>query len=604
MRSLIGAGLALSLSSGVGFPAFSQVSAPIADRRVEDEIIYLILPDRFENGDPSNDRGGRQGDRTQTGYDPSSKAFYHGGDIRGIIDRLDYIRRLGATAIWLTPVFENQPVQGAGPTQSAGYHGYWGTNFANVDPHLGTRADYAALVDAAHAAGLRVYFDVVINHTADVIRYRECPESPCPYRSRTEYPYSRRGGVEGPPINSGFVGDGPAGQTRENFNRLTRMDYAYTPYLPQGQESVKHPEWLNDLRFYHNRGESIFRGESSLFGDFVGLDDLMTENPAVIEGFIDIYGRWIDEFRVDGFRIDTARHVNPEFWQAFVPAMLDRARANGIADFHIFGEVMNFEPGELARHTRVGGLPAVNDFALQSAIVETVATGAPTSRLARVFEGDALYEGGEVTARRLVTLISNHDVLRIGRTLRAHNPTASEDEILRRAILAHAILLHSRGVPALYYGDEQGFTGEGDMDQDSREDMFPSRVASYNDNRLIGSASSTAHSNFNEDHPLYRAIARMARARLADPALRRGAQLTRISSDSPGLFGFSRLLDGSGETLAVFNTSLTTQSARVLVEFSSRRWRSIRGRCAPVADAPQSYEVEVPPLDYILCKAE
>ena len=128
-------------------------------------------------------------------------------------------------------------------------------------------------------------------------------------------------------------------RTVENFARLTDPGYAYTPFVPPAEASVKVPEWLNSPIYYHNRGNSDFWGESSLHGDFVGLDDLMTENPRVVQGFIDIYGDWIERYRIDGFRIDTARHVDAEFWRAFVPAMLKRARAKGIPNFHIFGEV-------------------------------------------------------------------------------------------------------------------------------------------------------------------------------------------------------------------------------------------------------------------------
>lgn len=578
--------------------------APPGQRAPEDEIIYLIMPDRFENGDPSNDRGGLTGSRDVTGYDPTHMGFYHGGDLLGIIRRLDYIRGLGVTALWLTPVFKNKPVQGLGDAQSAGYHGYWTLDFLDIDPHLGTREDYKALVDAARAKGFKIYLDIVVNHTADVISYRECPETGCAYRNHADFPYSRQGGLTGGPINDGFTGVGVDGQTVANFARLTRMDYAYTPFVPAAEKNAKNPAWLNDIAYYHNRGESTFRGESSLFGDFAGLDDVMTEHPRVVQGFIDIYGQWIDEFAVDGFRIDTARHVNPEFWQAFIPAMQARARARGIKDFHIFGEVMEFDPGELAPFTHVDGLPSVNDFALQKAIADVVAKGAPTEQLARVFRGDALYKGGEATARQLVTLISNHDVLRLGRTLRSANPDASEAELLNRTILANALLLHSRGVPALYYGDEQGFTGEGDGDQPSREDMFASRVDSYNDNRLIGSTSSTAGSNFDPQHPLYQAIAAMARTRHADPALRRGDQVTRIATEKgPGLFGFSRLLDGSGETLVVFNSDTQPLSATLQVETASIDWAALHGECAPRSAAPGSYRITVPALGYLVCKA-
>src|SRR3546814_5997672 len=108
--------------------------------------------------------------------------------------------------------------------------------------------------------------------------------------------------------------------------RSTRTDTLF-PY-PTLFRSV--PAWLNDPIYYHNRGNSTFTGESSTMGDFVGLDDLMTENPRVVQGFIDIYGDWIDTYKVDGFRIDTAKHANTEFWRVFAPAMIDRAANNGI----------------------------------------------------------------------------------------------------------------------------------------------------------------------------------------------------------------------------------------------------------------------------------
>ena len=154
------------------------------ERPPEDEVIYFLLPDRFENGDASNDRGGIAGDRLKTGFDPAHKGFFHGGDLKGLTKRLDYIQRLGATAVWLLPVFKNKPVQGPPGQESAGYHGYWVTDFTRVDPHLGTNADFKAFVDAAHARGMKVYMDIITNHTADVIYFAECEgKGECPYRS-------------------------------------------------------------------------------------------------------------------------------------------------------------------------------------------------------------------------------------------------------------------------------------------------------------------------------------------------------------------------------------------------------------------------------------
>src|SRR5438309_4824406 len=194
--------------------AAAPSAADFRSRQPQDEVIYFVLPDRFENGDPANDRGGLSGDRLTTGFDPTSKGFYNGGDLKGLIRRLDYIQGLGATALWVAPIFKNKPVQGPKGHESAGYHGYWITDFTRVDPHFGTNADFKALVDAVHARGMKFYMDIVVNHTADVIYFEECAgKDRCPYRSIADYPYQRRGGVNGAPINAGFDG--------KNFARLT-----------------------------------------------------------------------------------------------------------------------------------------------------------------------------------------------------------------------------------------------------------------------------------------------------------------------------------------------------------------------------------------------
>ncbi|MFN3945964.1 MAG: alpha-amylase family glycosyl hydrolase [Allosphingosinicella sp.] len=595
--------LALALAGCAPAAAIAADRPAFRDRPPEDEFIYFVLPDRFENGDPANDRGGLRGGRLDHGFDPTHKGFYHGGDLKGLTARLDYIQGLGATAIWLGPIYQNKPVQGPPGGESAGYHGYWITDFLNVDPHFGTRAELKAFVDAAHARGMKVYLDIITNHTADVIRYRECPPFQCPYRSHADFPYSTQGGPDGPRINEGFRGIAPPHQTEENFARLTRPDFAYTPFVPEAERNVKNPAWLNDPIYYHNRGETTFQGENSLFGDFAGLDDLFTEHPRVVQGMIEIFGSWIDDFGIDGFRIDTARHVNPEFWQAFVPAMLERARARGIPNFHIFGEVFDPDPGALATFTRVDGFPTVLDFAFQSAVTDVVARGAPTSRLARLFQMDVLYEGGADTALRSPTFLGNHDMGRFAFFIRERHPGASDEEVLKRVLLGHAMMMFGRGVPTIYYGDEQGFVGDGG-DQDARENMFPSRVASYNDNRLVGTGATTAVANFDTAHPIYRALAGMARIRAADPALRRGRQQVLNYGEEPGLFAIARHApDGRGQTLIVFNTADAPLDANVWIDPALARFKSVHGSCAPAPAAPGSYRVRLAPLEYIVCRS-
>lgn len=603
IRSLATALAALALAA----PLAAQPVDPKAELRARapnQEIVYFVLPDRFENGDPKNDTGGIKGGRLQHGFDPTHKGFYHGGDLKGLTARLDYIHGLGATAIWFAPIFKNKPVQGPKGDESAGYHGYWVTDFTQVDPHFGSNDDFKAFVDAAHARGMKVYMDIIANHTADVIRYREGDANGYRYRDKANFPYSRRGGVAGAPINPGFNGD--SDPHPGNWAKLTDPTWAYTPYVPKGEERVKVPAWLNDPVYYHNRGDTSWVGESAVYGDFVGLDDLATQHPRVIAGMIEIYSGWIERFGIDGFRIDTAKHVNPEFWRAFVPAMLDVARRKGIPNFHIFGEVAtgDVDPALLARWTRIADLPSNLDMAFAAATQRVVSGKAGTDVLARLFEDDALYQGGEAGALNLPTFLGNHDFGRFSMFVKQANPGISQDELLARTMLGHAMLMTLRGVPVIYYGDEQGFVSDGN-DQLAREDMFPSRVAVYNDNDLIGTDATTAQANFDRNHPLYRQIATLAEVRKATPALYAGATISRAFSDKPGLYAVSRIDPETGqEVIVAFNTSTQAVTQRIAIEPRSLTFSPLAGQCALAADAPGSLTITLPPLGYAVCAAK
>jgi neopullulanase len=604
-RSMFAAMLAFTAGNvAAQTPVTSAADASYRSRLPEDEIIYFVLPDRFENGDPRNDKGGLKGDRYKTGFDPSHKGFYHGGDLKGLTQRLDYIQGMGVTAIWFAPIFKNKPVQGGPGNETAGYHGYWVTDFTSVDPHFGTNEEFRAFVDAAHKRGIKVYMDIIANHTADVIYFTECEgKSECLYRSKADYPYSRKGGTAGVAINDGFAGDGL--RNPGNFSRLTNPNYAYTVKLPKGEEKVKVPAWLNDPQYYHNRGDTTFSGESSQYGDFVGLDDLFTENPRVMAGFIEIYGSWIDRFGIDGFRIDTAKHVNPEFWQSFVPAMLERAKANGIPNFHIFGEIAtdSVDPALLARHTRADRLPSVLDFATAVALTQAASGKAGSDLLARLYADDALYEGGENAAKRLPTFLSNHDFGRFGMFVKQLMPNISRDEHLARVRLGLAMLMTMRGVPTIYSGDEQGFVSDGN-DQAAREDMFASKVASYNDNFLLGTDATTADANFDIGHPLYKQIAQLSALRRDSAALRRGKTLVRTSGNNAGLIAVSRFDPQSrAETLILFNTSNAPVTGNVEIDLKTSAFTSLSGSCPASAAAPGSATVSLPPLGYAICAA-
>ncbi len=588
-------------------------AAPVAgtfrDRLAQDEVIYFVLPDRFANGDPSNDRGGIDGGPLQHGFDPSAKGFYHGGDLKGLMQQLDYIEGLGATAIWLGPVYQNKAVQGRPGEESAGYHGYWITDFTKPDAHFGSEADLKAFVEAVHARGMKLYLDIITNHSADVIKYRECDdpdwagervEGECLYRSIADYPYTTLGRADGAPINPGFMGDRPPHQSVENFAALTDLRFAYTPFIPAGEEEVKTPSWLNDPKYYHNRGNSLWVGESVTHGDFSGLDDLMTEHPDVVSGFIDIYKDWITTYRVDGFRIDTAKHVDAAFWKAFNPAMIEHAASLGIPNFFVFGEVYDPDPAGLARFTRVGGFPTVLDFGFQSVLQDVIVNGAAATRFETFFAADDLYADG--AAKIAPTFLGNHDMGRFAGFLRQAHPDMADSELIARIELAHAIMFFARGVPVIYYGDEQGFVSDGN-DQLARENMFPSQVAVYNDNDLVGTDKTTADDNFDTGHPIYLALSNMAKLRAANVALRRGDQIVRLAEHDGGVLALSRLGDEGGEILLVFNTRAEARTLNVVVDARSAAFETLHGNCPLKPVATGVVEVSLAPLSYAVCRA-
>ncbi|MEN3362452.1 MAG: hypothetical protein V7637_6434, partial [Mycobacteriales bacterium] len=215
------------------------------------EKFYFVMPDRFANGDARNDRGGLTGSRLATGFDPTDKGFYHGGDLAGLTQRLNYIKGLGTTAIWMTPMFKNRPVQGTGADASAGYHGYWATDFTQIDPHFGTNAEMRAFITAAHAKGIKVFFDIVANHTADVISYAENRTT---YQSKAAVPYVDAAGREFDDRD----------HLSKPFPPLTGDSFPYTPvFRTPADATVKKPAWLNDVTLYHNRGDTTFAGENA-----------------------------------------------------------------------------------------------------------------------------------------------------------------------------------------------------------------------------------------------------------------------------------------------------------------------------------------------------
>ncbi|MFF3940280.1 pullulanase-type alpha-1,6-glucosidase [Streptomyces phaeofaciens] len=571
-------------------PSDAKLAAAPARHDATREQFYFVLPDRFANGDRRNDRGGLTGSRLATGYDPTDKGFYQGGDLKGLTQRLDYIKGMGTTAIWMAPIFKNRPVQGTGANASAGYHGYWITDFTQVDPHFGTNKDLETLISKAHAKGMKVFFDVITNHTADVVDYEEKSYD---YLSKGAFPYLTK---DGEPFDDADYAAGG--------KRFPDVDSDSFPRTPKATADTKVPSWLNDPTMYHNRGDSTFAGESSESGDFSGLDDLWTERPEVVTGMEKIYQRWVRDFDIDGFRIDTVKHVDMEFWTQWATALDAYAAKHGRDDFFMFGEVYSADTDVTSPYVTEGRLDATLDFPFQEAARQYASQGGSAQTLSRTFADDYKYTTDKANAYEQVTFLGNHDMGRIGYFLNQDNPKATDAELLAKDRLANELMFLSRGNPVVYYGDEQGFTGAGG-DKDARQTLFASRTADYLDDDEIGTDRTHASDAYDTSAPLYRQISALSTLRRANPALADGIQTERYAADGAGVYAFSRTDAKTGtEYVVAFNNADDAKTATFPTGSAGTAYRGIYGGNASLkSGADKKLTVTVPAGSTIVLKA-
>ena len=554
----------------------------IARGELADDSIYFVMTDRFENGKKENDEAYLGGGVFRSGFEPTNIGYFHGGDFVGLTQRLSYIKELGFTSIWITPPVVNNFIQG----DSAAYHGYWGTDFTTIDPHLGTESEFREFVRQAHALDMKVIVDIVANHTGDIISPKIGMYT---YRSLSDFPYrDSRGKIFDPSLFAG----------RQSFPQLdAKKSFPYQPFVATANRRVKKPDFLNDVTNYHNRGDSTFSGESSFYGDFFGLDDLFTEKPAVVKGMTELWSSWITRFDIDGYRIDTAKHVNPEFWQAFLPRIKERAKSAGKSEFPIFGEVADSDPAYLSSFLTDQEFPSILDFNFQSKAIAFVRSANQSYRLIELFNRDDFYTTPTTSAYSLPTFLGNHDMGRVGYFL--YNTTFQNVELtLKRSLLGNEVLFFSRGAPVLYYGDEKGMTGTGG-DKEARQSMFPTKVEAWKREHRIGSTPIADRSAFDVSNPLEDQIKRIQRLTQEHPALRSGTQEIRATTGSA--VAMTRYLDGQ-EYLVIFNSAEEEGEIRVPV-ITSGLWRGIYGTDRNYETSDGNLKLSVPAISTFVLKA-
>jgi glycosidase len=493
-------GAAAGASSGGAGSEVDELQ--IASPAWQDQIIYFVMTDRFNDGDPgNNDQGAGE-------YNPKDQSRYSGGDLQGVIDKLDYISGLGATAVWVTPPVANQWVDPL--VNYTGYQGYWAENFKEFDKHYGSLGTYKSLSSALHGKGMYLIQDVVVNHTGNFFRYSSYNPSD---------------------VTAGFI--------------------LNTKSLPHTAPTLS-PFNLNDVRKAEDRSAAIYHWtpviadyqdkdqlQSNQLSD---LDDLNTENPVVAGALRDAYRYWIKEVGVDAFRLDTALNVPASFYGGFVNStaadnlgVREYARAlhDKKSDFIVFGETfVGAKPYDDSSDKLIDTLiqdseskPLLSstlNFPLHVGMQDAFASGHPTAAL--TFRLNASMKSHK-NPYLMVNFLDNHD--------KARFLTIGTEAGLKQALL---FMLTTPGIPAIYYGTEQGFTGQ-------RDAMFK------------GGVGSGGKDHFDPGAPLYTFIHDLAEIRKKNEVLRRGAPaVLKDSAAGPGVFAY-RMSHGAESAFVILNTA-------------------------------------------------
>ena len=513
-----------------------------------DQWIYFLMVDRFNN---PHARPRSESAHPPVPFDGAFGAF-QGGSFEGIRTRLDYIKQLGAGAIWLSPVLKNCQYE------AGTFHGYGIQDFLRVEPRFCSDpararlnpqladAELRALVDQIHARDMYVIFDIVLNHAGNVF---------------------------------GYVRDG-----LNNAGDAPFQDHAYTimwhdehgqpafPEIDQAQgpfadDAVVWPQELQHNKFFRRQGKGADLPRAK--GDFESLKQMVSEDLDLDRILIRAYQYIIAKFDVDGFRIDTFKLPEPRFGHVFCNSMREFALSIGKENFFTFGEITTGEEGLaefIGRDTKTDkdepiGIDAALDFSLEGTL-NNVIKGFNQTAPAALF---GMYETRKRTERTVitthgeasgffVTFLDNHD---------RHQRFYFQDPVAQHRFdhqltLALGCLFGLQGIPCVYYGTEQGLHGLGSSDANVREALWGKIPA------------------FDIHHPFYLALQAIAQVRAEQPALRYGRQYFRqlsgdglefrISTFSPGVIAFSRILDAH-EVLVLANTSEQSDfSGRVVVD--------------------------------------
>jgi glycosidase len=582
-----------------------------------DQLLYFLLPDRFSDGQetdrPLFERDNPDKFRPQSIADwMKSACCYQGGTIHGIESKLDYLKGLGVTTLWIGPVWKQR-------ADMQTYHGYGVQNFLEVEPRLGSKRDLRSLIDAAHARGMYVLLDIIYNHTGNNWFYDNNgePSDTLPYRAQPPHPFK-----------------GWRSKTGQCIEKIEDIDDGVWPV------EFQNPDWYSrcgTIQNWDHPGKELAADAEFRRGDFGNLKDLDVEKGEVLDALIKVYQYWIEFSDCDGFRIDTVKHVPREVSAIFCHNIRSFARQIGKTNFLLLGEVTG-SPHIVRNYVDPKGpnLDAVLD--IESAprrLGEMVKGLAPPAEFFDHFGGRDEMGDVRTLGRHHVSVLDDHDMVwRDGKHRFAWNNQTGNAPLQN----AHAVgvQLATPGIPCIYYGTEQCFTGSESQHDESVEPRYDGRVPMadrYVRESMFGGtfgafATGGCHF-FDPNHPSYLRIAALARLRnrqgAVGLALRRGELFVRetragdeaFHGPAPGeIVAWSRIHDGTAVIAALNTHGLEPRRAEITIDsalhppgssvrllyrgdFSDEQLRSGgEGAVVPVkhdAGGRATIEIELPP---------
>ena len=488
-----------------------------------DRVLYFLMLDRFADGISRPPlRTADHGNAVSTPADEqrwrAAGTQWLGGTLAGLRGKLGYLRRLGITAVWISPVLRQVP-------GAESYHGYATQNFLAVDPHFGSAEDLRDLVADAHAAGIAVVLDVVVNHTGDVFGYD-------PDRYLTP--------------SGGFDArwDGDPYRVEGFRDASGKPLLPFGPDLPDSAwpDGAVWPAELQQPGTFTGKGRITnwdWRPEY-LEGDFEGLKDVHLgagevdayRPSAALKAITRAYQYWIAYADLDGFRVDTVKHMDPGAARWFASAIHEFAQSVGKDNFCLIAEITGSREFAFRTLEQVGMDAALGIADVQDRLEGLVKGVRDPAEYFGLFRNS--FEVGKDSHTwfrdRVVTSYDDHDQVRKGS---AKARFAYGEGFDRLALAALALNAATLGIPCVYYGSEQAFDGHGDNDRYLREAMFGGE---------FGPFGSRGGHTFDENNPIYQQLARILALRAETPALRRGRQYLREISGDGESFGLPRVL--------------------------------------------------------------